>query len=49
MSKKTTIFAVIVGLAVVAGVALRSTNRADAASGNCYSDTNGPSEPTLCN
>ena len=49
MSKKTTILAVIIGLAVVLGVALRSANRADAAAGNCYADTKGPSEPTICN
>jgi hypothetical protein len=49
MRKKTTILAAIIGLAVVAGVALRSTNRADAAGGNCYADTKGPNEPTICN
>jgi len=49
MSKKTTVLAVLLGLAIVAGVVLRSTNRADAAGGNCYADSQGPSEPTICN
>jgi hypothetical protein len=49
MNKKTAILAALVGLALVAGVALRSANRADAAAGNCYADTQGPSEPTVCN
>ena len=30
-------------------MALRTGNRADAAAGNCYSDAQGPSTPTICN
>jgi hypothetical protein len=49
MSKKTAVLAAVLGLALVIGVALRSTNRADAAGGNCYAESAGPSEPTICN
>jgi hypothetical protein len=49
MSKKTIAVAVIVALAVALAAVLRTTNRADAAAGNCYSDAKGPSEPTICN
>lgn len=49
MTKKTTVLAIVVALSVAVGVAMRSTNRADAAAGNCYADTSGPSEPTVCN
>ena len=42
---------IVVVLAVSAGlfVAMRKENRADAAGGNCYSDAQGPSTPTVCN
>jgi hypothetical protein len=38
-------------LAVCAGlfVEMRKDNRADAAASNCYSDSQGPSTPTVCN
>ena len=49
MSKRAMVFAVIAGLAVVAAVALRTANRADAAEGNCYADGKGPATPTICN
>jgi hypothetical protein len=49
MSKKTIAVAMIVVLAVALAAVLRTTNRADAAAGNCYSDSQGPSEPTICN
>jgi len=49
MSKKTTVLAAVIGLAIVLGVALRTTNRADAAAGNCYAESKGPAEPTICN
>ena len=49
MSKKTIAVAMIVALAVALAAVLRTTNRADAAGGNCYSDSQGPSEPTICN
>jgi hypothetical protein len=43
--------AVVVVLAVSAAafVEMRRENRADAATGNCYSDAQGPSAPTICN
>ena len=49
MRTKIVAVAVVLGLAVASAVALRSTNRADAAAGNCYSDAQGPSTPTICN
>jgi hypothetical protein len=48
MNRKTTALVLAVAVVVAAGVAMRSTNRADAAAGNCYADTKGPSEPTMC-
>jgi hypothetical protein len=48
MNRKTAAVVLIVAVAIAAGVALRSINRADAAAGNCYSATAGPSEPTVC-
>ena len=41
--------AAVLGLAKVLGVARRTANRADAAAGNCYAESKGPSEPTICN
>jgi len=49
MRFKAIAFLVIVGLSAVAFVAMRKDNRADAASGNCYSAVKGPSTPTVCN
>jgi hypothetical protein len=48
---KTKIIAAVLVLAaaLAAGYEFRSNNRADAAAGNCYADTKGPSEPTICN
>ena len=48
MKMKVTAVALIVGVALALAVAMRTTNRADAAAGNCYSDAKGPSEPTVC-
>lgn len=48
MGKKSIAVVLIIAIAVAMGVALRTTNRADAAAGNCYSDSQGPSKPTLC-
>ena len=47
--KKSIVVVLIIAVAVTMGVALRSTNRADAAAGNCYSDSQGPTTPTICN
>ena len=49
MKTKVAAAAVVLALALAAGYAFRSDNRADAAAGNCYSDAEGPSEPTICN
>jgi hypothetical protein len=49
MNKKAIVLAAVIGLAAGLGVMLRSANRADAAGGNCYADSKGPSEPTICN
>ena len=48
MSKKAIAFMMIAGLSVALIAALRMGNRADAAAGDCYSDTQGPSTPTIC-
>jgi len=48
MSMKLTVPLLILGLAIVLAAALRTSNRADAAAGNCYSETKGPAEPTVC-
>lgn len=49
MNRKAIAFIVIAGLSVALVAALRMGNRADAAAGDCYSDTRGPSTPTICN
>jgi hypothetical protein len=49
MQLKAIAFVIIVGLSIALFVALRTENRADAAAGNCYSDSKGPSAPTICN
>jgi hypothetical protein len=49
MRFKAIAFLLIVGLSAALFVALRKDNRADAAEGNCYSATQGPSTPTVCN
>lgn len=49
MNRKIIAVALVVAAVVTAGIAMRTTNRADAAGGNCYADAAGPSEPTVCN
>jgi hypothetical protein len=49
MNRKILVSAVVIAAAVGLAAWLRTDNRADAAAGNCYADTKGPSEPTLCN
>ena len=49
MRLKAIAFLLFVGLSVLAYVAIRKDNRADAAQGNCYSATDGPATPTVCN
>jgi hypothetical protein len=48
MRVKAIAFLIIIAGSAAAFVALRSENRADAAGGNCYSATSGPSTPTIC-
>jgi hypothetical protein len=48
MKMKTTAIVLVLGIAIAVAAAMRTTNRADAAAGNCYADTKGPSEPTVC-
>jgi hypothetical protein len=49
MRNKAIAAVLIAGLAVALAAVLRTTNRADAAAGNCYSETQGPASPTICN
>jgi hypothetical protein len=49
MNRKVTAVVLVIGLAMALAAALRTSNRADAAAGNCYSETKGPAEPTVCN
>ena len=48
MRKKGFAVAVIASLSIVLFFAMKSENRADAAAGNCYASTQGPSAPTIC-
>jgi hypothetical protein len=41
-------FLVVVAVSAAAFVAMRYEDRADAAGGNCYSASAGPSTPTIC-
>jgi hypothetical protein len=49
MKRKTIATVLTVGVAVLLVVALRTANRADAAAGDCFSDSAGPATPTICN
>jgi len=49
MRLKSVALVAVVGVALAVAAVMRTTNRADAAGGNCYSDSKGPSEPTVCN
>jgi hypothetical protein len=48
MSRKAVATILIAGLALAGAAAFRAANRADAAPGDCYADSKGPSEPTIC-
>ncbi|MGE5563854.1 MAG: hypothetical protein ACM3ZV_11200 [Bacillota bacterium] len=48
MRVKAIAVVLVLGLSAAAFVAMRAENRADAASGNCYSEAAGPSTPTIC-
>ena len=45
---RTKVIAVIAGLVLVLAMGLRMANRADAAGSDCFSDSAGPSTPTIC-
>jgi len=49
MKLKSVALVAIVGMALAAAAVMKTANRADAAGGDCYSDSKGPSEPTICN
>jgi hypothetical protein len=49
MNRKAIAAALIVGLSVLLVIAVRTANRADAASSDCYSGEQGPDKPTICN
>jgi len=48
MNRKAIALVLIVGLGIALAATLRTTSRADAAAGNCYADSSGPAEPTIC-
>ena len=48
MNRKILAIAGLIVAVVAAAAALRTTNRADAAAGDCYSADSGPSTPTIC-
>jgi uncharacterized membrane protein len=49
MRVKALAVVMVLALSAALFVAMRKDNRADAAGGNCYSATQGPSTPTVCN
>jgi hypothetical protein len=48
MSRKALAICVVAAVIVAAAAVLRTSNRADAAAGDCYSADSGPSTPTIC-
>jgi hypothetical protein len=48
MRVKALAVVVVLVLSAVLFVQMRKDNRADAAVGNCYSEAQGPSTPTVC-
>ena len=48
MRKKAIAVFVLVAASAALFVGIRSSNRADAAAGNCYASAQGPSSPTIC-
>lgn len=49
MRVKALAVVIVLVLSAAAFVEMRKDNRADAAASNCYSDSQGPSTPTVCN
>jgi hypothetical protein len=48
MNRKVVAIAVLIAAVVAAAAVLRTSNRADAAGGDCYAADSGPSTPTIC-
>jgi hypothetical protein len=48
MAFKTIAFLCVIGISVLLFVGLRNEQRAEAATGNCYTTAQGPSSPTIC-
>lgn len=48
MRKKAMGFVLIVAVSAALFLVMHRENRADAASGDCYSEAQGPSTPTIC-
>jgi len=48
MARKAIACIVIVAASTLLFMGMRSSNRAAAADGNCYSELQGPSSPTVC-
>lgn len=48
MRMKLAAIVVVIGIALALAATLRTSSRADAAPGDCYSDAKGPAEPTIC-
>ncbi len=49
MNRKIAVSTLVIAVALGLAAWLRTDNRADAAGGNCYSESQGPNEPTICN
>lgn len=48
MRMKLAAIVVVIGIALALAATMRTSSRADAAPGDCYSDAKGPAEPTIC-
>jgi len=48
MRVKAFAFVIIIAASAALFIGIRSSNRADAAGGNCYASAQGPSSPTIC-
>jgi hypothetical protein len=48
MNRKALAISVVIVAVVAAAAVLRTSNRADAAAGDCYAADSGPSTPTIC-
>jgi hypothetical protein len=48
MQYRAFVFVLVLGISLALFVVLRKDNRADAAAGDCYAASQGPSTPTIC-